>query len=192
MTLDDAFSNLPVITTERLCIRQMNMGDAEAVFAFKSDPEVTRRYGQEPHRSIDETRTWLQRRMVDYERRDAIFWVLALKEDDNPLGECCLWNFDTGFHCAEIGYELHSSYWQKGIMAEALSAILTYGFVNIGLHRIEANPLVTNEASQRLLLKLGFTREGILRERHFFHDKYLDQMYFGLLEEEWKNRQNGL
>ncbi len=188
MTLDGAFTHLATLSTERLSLRQMNPDDAEAVFTFKSDPSVTVCYGQEPHRTIEESRAWLQRRMDDYVIRDSIFWVLTLKDDDVAIGECCIWNFDSSFKCAEIGYELHARYWNKGLMAEALKAVLAYGFLEMGLHRIEASPFAGNIRSQNLLSKLGFRLEGTLRERHLFQGLFLDQMYFGLLKEEWSDR----
>lgn len=188
MTLDEAFTHLPVLTTSRLRIRQMQMTDDEALFAIKSDLEVTRQYGQEPHQSLDETRSWIQRRLDDYEHRSTMFWVVTYKEKDTAIGACCFWNFDQTFRCAEIGYELHPTYWNKGIMSEALSSVLAFGFVDLGLNRIEANPLAINEASKSLLLKLGFKHEGTLRQRHFFRGQFEDQLYFGLLKKDWQRQ----
>ncbi|MGA2973635.1 MAG: GNAT family protein [Candidatus Bathyarchaeia archaeon] len=185
MTIDAAFTHFPSLITNRLHLRQIQPTDAEAFFAIKSDLEVTRRYGQEPHQSIDDTHAWIQRLQASYYRREALFWCLTLKGESSVVGSCTFWNFGAGFHCAEIGYELHRAYWRQGIMAEAISAILTYGFTELGLHRIEANPLAENTASKSLLLKLGFTYEGNLRQRHFFRDHFEDQLYFGMLKEEW-------
>lgn len=185
MSLEDAFASFPVLTTRRMRLRQMRTTDAPAVHAFKSDLEVTKHYGQEPHRSIDQTRAWIQRREDDYGRRETIFWVFALAGEDTAIGSSCFWNFDSGFHCAEIGYELHPAYWRQGLMSEALSAVLTYGFDELGLHRIEANPLAGNESSVKLLRKLGFTYEGCLRQRHFYRGNFGDQLYFGILKDEW-------
>jgi ribosomal-protein-alanine N-acetyltransferase len=134
---------------------------------------------------LDDTRGLIQRLQASYDRRESIFWCITLKGEDAVIGSCCFWNFSLGFHCAEIGYELHRAYWRKGVMAEAISAIVTYGFTKLGLHRIEANPLAGNVASRKLLLKLGFTYEGNLRQRVFFRDQFLDQHYFGLLKDEW-------
>jgi ribosomal-protein-alanine N-acetyltransferase len=185
MTLDGAFAHLATIDTDRLRVRPMGIEDTEAVFSFKSDIKVTDCYGQQPHRTMAETRAWIQRRIADQESRDCVFWVIALKENDLVIGECCLWNFDGCFKCAEIGYELHSDHWNRGIMTEALTAVLRYGFDEMGLHRIEACPLVTNEGSRRLLVKLGFKPEGTLRERQFFRARFVDQMYLGLLSTDW-------
>ena len=127
----------------------------------------------------------IQRLQPFYARREAIIWGITLKGEDILIGACTFWNFGPGFHCAEIGYELHRAYWRQGVMTEALSAILTCGFTELGLHRIEANPFARNTRSTSLLLKLGFTHEGTLRQRHFFRDHFEDQMYFGLLKDEW-------
>ena len=188
MTLDGAFTHLATLDTVRLRLRPMRIEDAEAVFTFKSDIKVTDCYGQEPHGTPEETRAWIQRRIEDYERRDCVFWAITPREVDRAIGECCLWNFDLSFKCAEIGYELHSDHWKGGIMTEALSAILRYGFEEMGLHRIEACPLVTNEGSMRLLVKLGFKPEGTLRERQLFRGSFVDQTYLGLLDGEWMDR----
>ncbi len=185
MTVDAAFTHFPSLTTNRLHLRQIQPKDAEPFFAFKSDLEVTRRYGQEPHQSLDDTRAYVQRMQASYDRRDSIFWCITFKGESTVIGSCCFWNFDSSFHCAEIGYELHPAYWGQGIMAEAISALLTYGFDDLGLHRIEANPFAGNMPSRNLLHKLGFTYEGNLRQRHLFRDHFEDQLYFGLLKEEW-------
>ena len=184
MTLDGVFTHLTTFNTDRLCVRQMRPSDAEAVFTFKSDRRVTDLYGQEPHRTIDESRGWLQRRVDDYALRDSIFWVITPREDDTAIGECCLWNFDPGFHCAEIGYELHAGYWNKGLMSEALSEVLAYGFLEMGLHRIEAACLPTNAASQSLLAKAGFRREGLARKYLQINGEWRDHVLFALLEDE--------
>lgn len=185
MTIDTAFTHFPSLTTNRLNLRQIQPADAEALFAIKSDLEVTRHYGQEPHQSLDDTLAWIQRLQASYNRHEDFVWGITFKGEDTVIGACTLWNFDPSFHCAEIGYELHRAYGRQGIMVEALSAILTYGFSKLGLHRVEANPLAGNTPSSSLLLKLGFIYEGTLRQRHFFRDHFEDQQYFGLLKDEW-------
>jgi [ribosomal protein S5]-alanine N-acetyltransferase len=188
MSLGDAFRRFPTLTTERLRLRELRLTDTEAVYAIKSDAEVTRRYGEEPHRSVEETRGWVEKRLVDYERRDAIVWAFARREDDTVIGSCCFWHFDPTFRTAEIGYELCRSEWGRGIGAEGVSAAVRYGFEEMDLHRIEACPLVFNEPSRQLLLRLGFVLEGTLRERCLVRGRFEDQLYLGLLRDEWRNR----
>jgi [ribosomal protein S5]-alanine N-acetyltransferase len=184
MTLDAAFARFPILTTERLRLRQLQPTDAEALFAIKSNLEVTRHYGQEPHQSLADSVAWIERLHASYARREDFAWGVTLKDKDTLIGACTLWNFGPGLQCAEIGYELHPAYEKRGIMTEALSVILTFGFTKLGLHRIEATPFVENSSSQNLLRKLGFIHEGTLRQRHFFRGHYLDQMVFGLLKDD--------
>jgi len=188
MTLDVAFSNLETLETAHLRIRPLDRRDVDAYFEIKSDPEVTTKYCLEPDRSIEETRNWVENRIEDYAKRDVTYWVLTLKENDRAIGGCCFWNFDPTLRCAELGYELNRAYWGKGIAREALPPILTYGFTEMDLHRIEALPLAFNEPSVKLLRKIGFTLEGNIRERVYFHGRFYDQLMFGLLRDEWINR----
>lgn len=185
VSIDSAFTHFPALTTNRLRLRQVREADAEALFAIKSDLEVTRPYGQEPHRTREDTLGWIRRLEADYDRCDTLFWALTLQGEDRLIGSCLFWNFDPAYACAEIGYELERAHWRQGLMAEAVSAVLAYGFGELGLHRIEANPLAGNLSSRDMLEKLGFTHEGTLRQRHFFRGQFEDQTYYGLLNEEW-------
>jgi len=142
-------------------------------------------YGHEPHRSVDGPRQSLEQTQTRYARREAIRWGILIKGEDRILGSCSLHHFDPGFHRAEIGYELNHAYWGQGIMTEALSAILTYGFAELELHRIEAIIDSANERSKKLLLKLSFTYEGNLRQRSVFRGHFEDEHSFGLLRDEW-------
>jgi ribosomal-protein-alanine N-acetyltransferase len=186
MTLDEAFSELATLKTPRLTIRPAVLSDAEAIFSFKSIEESTIGFGQEPHRALQQTKAWIERNLEDYRQRGSMLWVLAY--GDRVVGSCCYWNFGPGSKCAEIGYELHPDHWGAGIMREALEALIDYGFQDMELHRIEADPLATNERSCNLLLRLGFSREGVLRERVSFRGRFIDQAYFGLLRDDWMGR----
>jgi ribosomal-protein-alanine N-acetyltransferase len=185
MTIDTAFTRFPSHTTDRLLLRQIQQTDAEALFAILSDRQVTEFYGHEPHQSLDDTQELIRQIQARYARREALRWGITLKGEDTLIGSCSLHHFDSGFHRAETGYELNRAFWGKGIMTEAMSAILTYGFTELGLHRIEAIIDIANERSKDLLLKLGFTYEGNLRQRYSFRDHFEDEHYFGLLKDEW-------
>lgn len=185
MTIDAAFTSFASLTTSRLLLRPIQRQDADELFSTFSDAEAMRFYGHEPHHSMEETRQWIERRHASYARREAIRWGITLKGDNRVIGSCGFHHFDTGFHRAETGYELNRAYWQQGIMTEAMSAILTYGFADMGLHRVEAIIDIENEPSARLLRKLGFVYEGSLRQRYAFRDRFEDEHYFSLLKHEW-------
>jgi len=186
MTLDDAFSRPPSFSTARLLIRPIEAEDLEAMFAIKSDPEVTSAYGSEPHRTLDDTRRWVDEVMAGFRERDSLLWAVIPKGQDYAVGNACYWHFDKASSCAEVGYELGRPSWGKGLMTEALGPILEYGFDGMGLQRIEACPLADNVASNSLLLRFGFKKEGTLRRRVSFRGRYIDQVYYGLFSEELK------
>ena len=111
MSNDEAFARLPSFNTERLLVRPIGLSDVEAMFAIKSDPKVTEAYGTEPHKAIGETQEWVEGRLNAFGQRDSLFWVFVPKGEKSAIGSCCYWHFDLRSRCAELGYELHRSYW---------------------------------------------------------------------------------
>lgn len=188
MPLDAAFTRFPGLTTDRLRLRELRQGDAEALFAILSDEEATAYYGHEPHRSLHDTRALIAEMQARYTQREIIRWAITRRDDDHLIGSCSLHHFDASHHHAETGYELHRACWGQGLMAEALGAILTYGFEELGLQRIEAIIDDANARSKGLLLKLGFSYEGRLRERFYFRGRFEDEYHYGLLRHEWAAR----
>ncbi len=176
--------------TPRLVLRPMVLEDAEAMHLFKSDAEATRFFGQDPHTDLEQTRGWVRSGLEGRKNGTSITWAITLRQDFKVIGECCLWNIDGESKRAELGYELMRSQWKRGLMNEALTAILDHGFKAMGLNRIEANPLGINMASQKVLAKLGFKHEGTLRQRYLHNGEWHDEMWFGLLRDEWEARSN--
>ena len=101
------------------------------------------------------------------------------------IGTCSFHSLNEAHHYVEVGYNLNRAYWGQGIMTEAVSTMLTYGFTEMEMHRIEARIDINNLRSKSLLEKLGFTYEGNLRQRFFFNGQFEDDYYFGLLKHEW-------
>lgn len=179
------FTEFPCLKTERLLLRQIQPEDAEALFATFSDEEVMEFYGHLPHRSLDDSRELIRQQQAWYARREGIRWGITRRGYDTVIGSCGFYLFDESFHRAETGYELSRAFWSQGIMTEAMSAIITYAFTELNLHRIEAVVDDVNERSKGLLRKLGFTHEGTLRQHFYFRDRFWDEHYFGLLKDEW-------
>src|SRR5712691_4886875 len=187
MRVDEFFSHFPTLTTQRLLLRQIEMSDAEALFATHSDEETMKLFGTR-QKSVEETREMIQRFQRQYAQRQVIRWGVTLKGDDRVIGSCPFFNFDEGFHRAETGYILNRAYWKQGIMSEAMSAVLAFGFMQLGLQRIEAMVDPENENSKGLLQRLGFTYEGRLRKHYFSDGVFSDDLIFSLLKDEWQAR----
>lgn len=186
MERDAIFAGVPVIETPRLILRGIRADDAEAIFATFSDAETMEYYGEEPHRTLEDSREHIRAIAGWFARREGIRWGVTLRAGgDEVIGSCGLFRFDEDFDRAETGYELRRAYWRQGIMSEAMRGLLDFGFGELGLHRIEALTDGANERSQGLLRSLGFMPEGILRERFAWHGRFHDEHYFGLLRDEW-------
>lgn len=188
MTIDAAFTDFPTLSTKRLRLREIRPEDAKDIFAIYSDEETMRYYGQ-AHQSLAEAEAYITLRRDDFAQRREIRWGITRHDDDRIIGTCGFHHFDEGYYGAyyraETGYILNRADWGQGIMPEALSTILTYGFGEMALHRIEAVIDIANERSKNLLLKLGFQYEGNLRQRFLFHGNFEDEHYYGLLRDEW-------
>jgi ribosomal-protein-alanine N-acetyltransferase len=187
MTIEEAFRELPALSTRRMRLRQIRMEDAPALHEFKSEPSYCRWFGEAPQATVEETAAWILSNLDAFSRREAMTWAMTFA-DDVAVGECCLWNFDAGHLRAEIGYELGPRHWHKGLMTEALEALLDYGFAELGLNRVEADTLATNTSSVALLRRLGMMSEGVLRQRHYFDGGFQDQALFSVLRDEWAGR----
>ena len=185
MPMDAAFTTFPTLTTERLILRQIRPDDAEAMFAIRGDQVAMQYVGSLAHANVDNTRAWIDQLLARYADREALRWIVTRKGgDDTALGSCSLHHFGPGR--AEVGYDLNPAYWGQGIMTEAMTAVLDTVFGVLALHRAEANIDINNAASKALLLRLGFTYEGVLRERYPGLHGYEDEHIFGLLRREWE------
>lgn len=185
MPIATLFQQFPILTTERLTLREVRPDDAEAIFATLGDEMVMEFMGNPTHKSLEESKRYTRQLQSWYKERVLVRWMITLKGEDRYIGSCGLHRFDIESNRAEAGYELNRAYWHRGIMTEAMSTMLTYCFKEAGLHRIEAITDVPNSRSQGLLRKLGFTYEGTLRQRFYFNNEYIDEVFFGLLKQEW-------
>ena len=131
---------------------------------------------------------WLQRMKEIQATGLALQFVVVSKLTGVAIGTCLLFRFDEGSARAELGYVLGRAYWGQGLMQEALEALVGCAFNSMGLRRLEAEVDTRNRSSARLLERLGFTKEGLLRERWVAKGEARDVEMYGLLRNEWSNR----
>jgi ribosomal-protein-alanine N-acetyltransferase len=105
------------------------------------------------------------------------------------IGTLGLYAYSGASRRAELGYDLLREHWGRGLMTEAVGELLRYAFEEFGLNRVEATTDSENAASIRVLEKNGFRKEGLLRERHFYKERFHDELYFGLLATDWRGLQ---
>jgi len=185
------FSDI-TLPTARLQLRPLAPGDADALFALRSDP-VVQRYGSHP--------PWTERQAaVDYLERDRrgmadgshAQFALERRADAAVIGTCTLYAISPQCRRADIGYVLRPSDWGRGYATEALVALLDWGFGALGLNRVEADIDPRNVPSARILERLGFVHEGHLRERWIVAGEVSDSGMYGLLAREWPAARAGV
>jgi ribosomal-protein-alanine N-acetyltransferase len=153
---DPDFSEFPILTTARLILRKVSLGDAQVIHQLRSDIEVVRLMGKKPFTTLDEAITYIKRIESLVSNNECIFWGISYGNSTELIGVICFWNFDILNETVEIGYELLPEFQGKGIMKEAIACLLEYGFDTMGARKIVAFPSVENPASVKLLEKSGF------------------------------------
>lgn len=183
-------NSLPVITTPRLVLRWVAEDDIDALFEIFSNPQVVRYWSSGPLTERAGAAA-MQREMAENNLKDAFWkWGLALRDTNQLIGTATLFNLNLSNGRAEIGYAMGRSYWGNGYMNEALTALIVHAFEVIKLRRLEADVDPRNEPSIRTLERLGFQREGFLRERWHVEGEIQDAYFYGLLKHEWDSRFN--
>lgn len=186
MEKHDPFGDeLPVLETERLRLRHPHSEDAEDVFSIFGDPVAMRYWSHEPHIDLAESAAYIESIQKGFAGRSLFQWAVTEPDDDRLIGTVTLLNRDPTNRHAEVGYMLKPALWGRGYASEAVRGVLGFGFQHMDLHRVEAELDPRNEASARLLERLGFKREGLLRERWFLYDEWCDSALYGLLRRDF-------
>jgi RimJ/RimL family protein N-acetyltransferase len=179
----DVGPTLPTLATRRLQLRWLTAEDVPALFAIFGDPAVTRYWSHPALPSATEAEQLLSRIHDCFQRRSLFQWGVELATT-GVIGTCTLANLDGTHRRAELGYALQHSCWGQGYMAEALPVLLRFAFEQLGLRRITADVDPRNHRSIRALERLGFQREGYLRQHYFVNGEIQDGLLFGLLRSE--------
>ncbi|CAG0956009.1 diamine N-acetyltransferase [Burkholderiales bacterium] len=179
------------VETARLVLRLVAETDLPALLAVNGDDEVTRFLPYATWRSLSDAQAWLKR-MTDVQASGtALQFVVAEKPSGAAIGTCLVFRHDEASARAELGYVLGRAHWGRGVMREALAALVDCAFTRMALRRLEAEVGPSNIASARLLGRLGFTKEGLLRQRWVTRGVARDVEVFGLLRHEWQGRASG-
>ncbi len=175
------FPPLPVLASARLRLRPYRDDDVEAMFALYSDPRVMRYWSFPPWTEHGQARDYLARAAAHAAQGIALPWAMADAGTDALVGTATLHSVQREQGRAELGYSLSPACQGRGLAAEALRLVLAHAFGPLALRRVEADVDPRNDASCRLLLRLGFQQEGLLRERWRVNGETCDSAMFGLL-----------
>ncbi|MGB8687124.1 MAG: GNAT family protein [Microcoleus sp.] len=185
MKLLDILANLPSIETDRLLMRKITLNDANDMFEYAADPQVSEYTMWSTHSSIEETKYFLKSLLKMYKRRELVDWGIVHKAEKKLIGTCGYVEWSMTHSRGEIGYALDRKYWNQGYMSEAVNAIMEFGFREMLLNRIEAKCEVNNIGSARVMEKVGMQLEGILRQQLFVKGRYWDLKIYSILRDDF-------
>lgn len=172
------------IETQRLILRRARIEDAEAMFRnWANDPEVTKYLTWPVHGNIAVTKSVLDSWVESYEKDDYYHWMIVLKETDEPIGSLLVSTLGRA-ESAHVGYCIGRKWWHRGIMTEALGAVIDFLFDEVGYHRVESLHDPNNPNSGKVMLKCGMKYEGTLRQADRNNQGICDACYYGILKSE--------
>lgn len=175
----------PVLETNRLKLVEIEEKHIDYVYAIFSNEAVTKYYGMPSFTKKEQAQNMISSFSKNFQEKRAMRWGIIQKETNEFVGTVGLNNLLLSSKRTEIGYDLLPEHWRKGIISEAVEAVIHYCFGELNLHRIGAVTFPENEASYTLLLKLGFQKEGLLREYIYQNDKSNDVFVFSLIKPDW-------
>ena len=150
------FNDFPVLETERLILRQIEVGDAAFIHFMRTDNIVNQHVKREPTLNISDAKNFIRLRQEDFKNKYAIYWSITVKTTGSMIGSLSIWHINITESLAELGYDLHPSSQGQGYMNEAARAAITFGFEEMELKCIFAITSPSNSPSQKVLKTLDF------------------------------------
>ena len=154
--LNRTFTPFPILTTERLTLRQLVINDEQEIFTLRSDGEINKYLDRQVSKTIADARGFIDKVNDNINKNDSLYWAITLSDGNILVGTICLYGFSDENGSCEIGYELLSKFQGQGIMQEAAEKVIEYSFNIIRVEKIEAFFHRDNQSSIKLLEKFSF------------------------------------
>lgn len=176
------FTPFPILETKRLILRRVSTDDINEIFALRSNPE-TMKYIPRPL-VTNEEEALAHFKMIDdkIETNEGINWAITLKGNNTMIGLIGHYRIKPEHYRAEIGYMILPEFHGKGIAPEAIKSVVNYGFDTMQLHSIEAVIDPNNQASEKVLQKCGFVKEGHFKENEYYNGQFIDSVIYSLVD----------
>ena len=154
--LNGTFTPFPILTTERLTLRQPVINDEQEIFTLRSDREINKYLDRQISNTIDDARNFINKVNENNNKNGSLYWAITLSDKNILIGTICLLGFSDENYKCEIGYELLTNFQGQGIMKEAVEKVIDYAFNTIKVKKIEALLHRDNRSSVKLLEKFSF------------------------------------
>jgi ribosomal-protein-alanine N-acetyltransferase len=158
--LNRTFTPFPILTTERLTLRQPEMNDEQEIFMLRSDSEINKYLDRQISNTIDDARSFIKKVNENTNNNESLYWAITLRDKNILVGTICLFGFSDENYKCEIGYELLTNFQRQGIMKEAVVKVIDYAFNTIKVKKIEAFLHKDNQSSIKLLEKFSFSNSN--------------------------------
>jgi [ribosomal protein S5]-alanine N-acetyltransferase len=156
--LNRDFTPFPILTSERLTLRQLTTDDQQNIFDLRSDKLVNKYLGREPSKSIEDAINFINKMNDNIQKNNSIYWVITLSQTKTFVGTICLFSFSNEKNSCEIGYELMTKFQGQGFMKEATEIVIAYTFQTLQFQKIIAFTHNRNQNSNKLLTKFNFLK----------------------------------
>lgn len=176
------FTPFPALETERLQLRRIEQEDAHQLFLLRSDKNIMHFIQHRLARSPEDIQDFIRRVHELQHEKSGVHWAMCLKGNATVKGIISMFQIQHAHYRAELGYMLHPKLQGRGIMQEAIDAVLAYAFQTMGLHSVEAHVNPANIASVKRLEYTGFIREGLFKENFCHEGVFSDTAVFSLLK----------
>lgn len=182
------FDVMPVLETERLVMRKMEMRDAPDMYEYSRDPLVAKHVLWDAHTSINDTKSYIRFMLRKYRSGEPSSWCIVEKESGKVVGTIGYMWYQRDNSAVEVGYSLARRCWNRGYMTEALRAVMDYTFRELGINRVEAQHELDNGASGAVMRKCGMLKEGTLRSRLYNKGRYVDVDLYAALRRDYMSK----
>ena len=174
------------IETDRLILRRYKIEDADAMYKnWASDSEVTKFLTWQPHSSVDVSRSIIEDWLKEYSDEKYYHWAIVFRDNGNePIGDISVVQMNEDISMVHIGYCLGRAWWSRGIMSEALKAVMDFMFDTVEVNRVESRHDQMNPNSGKVMQKCGMKYEGTLRSADRNNQGICDACYYALLRSE--------
>jgi ribosomal-protein-alanine N-acetyltransferase len=178
-----SFTPFPNLETKQLKLRQLTLDDDNEIYALHSNEKNNQYLTRALAKSIEGSRNFITKINKGISENNVVMWGITLRDEDKVIGTICFWDLQKEHFRSQIGYELHPDYHRRGIMQEAITVVLEYGFNSMQLHSVEAHVAPDNVPSIKLLEKNRFVREAHYRENYFYNGKFLDTVVYSIVND---------
>lgn len=179
-------TTFPQLTTPRLRLRKVQAADVPLLVQYANHKAISGNLLNVPHPYNEEDAVfWMNFVLQGFKNRERYVFAISDKETNAFMGAVGLHPAPRHNH-AELGYWLGEPFWGRGLMTEAVGAVLRFGFKELSLHKIYATHFVNNPASGKVMTANGMIKEGELAEHYKVGEEYLSVVQYRLLKREWE------